>query len=143
MNMRHRMYAELESKSENEAYARVIVAAFCARLNPTIPELEDVKMAVSEAVTNAIIHGYPEGEGVVHIEVLLEEDVTKSVLIKIWDDGVGIEDVSQAMEPLFTTKPDEERSGMGFAFMEIMMDELNVESIVGKGTCISMKKKIN
>lgn len=143
MNMRHRMYAELESKSENEAYARVIVAAFCARLNPTIPELEDVKMAVSEAVTNAIIHGYPEEEGIVHVEVLLEEEAARCVQIRIWDDGVGIEDVTRAMEPLFTTKPDEERSGMGFAFMEIMMDELKVESVFGKGTCISMKKKFN
>ena len=139
MNMRHRMYAELESKSENEAYARVIVAAFCARLNPTIPELEDVKMAVSEAVTNAVIHGYGNSGGIIKFSGVISEH---KVTFTITDFGVGIEDVTRAMKPLYTGAPDMERSGMGFTIMEEFMDEITVKSVVGKGTEVIMSKTI-
>ena len=123
---------EFDSNSENESLARTVVAAFLARLDPTLEELGDVKTAVSEAVTNAIIHGYDGKPGKVKIHSWIE----------VADQGVGIGDVNRAMEPLFTTRPEMERSGMGFAFMEAFMDELHVESQVGQGTTIRMKKKI-
>mgnify|MGYP000127493901 CR=1 FL=1 len=123
---------EFDSNSENESLARTVVAAFLARLDPTLEELGDVKTAVSEAVTNAIIHGYDGKPGKVKIHIWIE----------VADQGVGIGDVNRAMEPLFTTRPEMERSGMGFAFMEAFMDELHVESQVGQGTTIRMKKKI-
>ena len=137
--MENRIYVELNNDSSNEALARVIVAAFMTKLDPTLEEMEDVKTAVSEAVTNAIIHGYPEREGIVFMEcVLCENELT----VVIRDEGVGIEDIEKAREPLFTTREEEERSGMGFSFMEMFMDELTVESEPGRGTRIMMKKKI-
>lgn len=130
---------EFDSNSENESLARTVVAAFLARLDPTLEELADVKTAVSEAVTNAIIHGYDGSPGKVKIHSWIEEN---TIWIEVSDQGVGIPDVSRAMEPLYTTKPEMERSGMGFAFMEAFMDELSVDSQVGRGTTIRMKKKI-
>ena len=133
------MTLEFESRPCNESFARVSAAAFLAQLNPTVEEVADVKTAVSEAVTNAIIHGYDGKPGKVKIHSWIEEN---TIWIEVADQGVGIGDVNRAMEPLFTTRPEMERSGMGFAFMEAFMDELHVESQVGQGTTIRMKKKI-
>ena len=128
-----------DSRPTNEALARVAVASFCTQLNPTLEEVSDLKTAVSEAVTNCIIHGY---EGEVHkIQVdcrLSGQELTVDVI----DHGVGIADIQKAMEPMFTTKPDKDRSGMGFTFMEAFMDEVLVESEVGRGTTVHMKKII-
>ena len=133
------MQLQFDAKSVNEGFARVAVAAFLTELNPTIDEIADVKTAVSEAVTNAIIHGYPNGDGQVR---LLCKIHGKQVFIMVEDEGVGIADVEMAKTPLFTTKPELERSGMGFAFMEAFMDEVQVASTLGKGTCVVMKKEI-
>ena len=131
------MKVEFEALPENEGFARVTVAAFLTPLNPTLEEIEDVKTAVSEAVTNAVIHGYKEQGGTIEISCVLEKDLLK---MEITDQGCGIENVEQAMEPMFTTRPDLERSGMGFSFMEAFMDCLEVESTVGKGTRVIMEK---
>ncbi|ERK31610.1 anti-sigma F factor [Clostridium intestinale] len=132
---------EFLSKSQNEGFARVAVAAFISQLDPTVEELTDVKTAVSEAVTNSIIHGYENREDkMVKIEASIEKN---EVTIVIADEGLGIEDVDQAMEPLYTSRPDLERSGMGFTVMESFMDSLQVESEKGKGTRIILKKKFN
>lgn len=136
---RNKMHLEFESKSENEKFARVTVAAFAARLNPILEELADLKTAVSEAVTNAIVHGYDEGEGTVYLDCLIEDNV---VTVIVEDKGIGIPDVEKAKEPLYTTKPEQDRSGMGFMFMEVFMDEVYVESKTGVGTKVIMKKKI-
>lgn len=133
------MQLQFDAKSVNESFARVAVAAFLTELNPTLDEIADVKTAVSEAVTNAIIHGYSSSEGQVQLRCTLEENVVK-IIVK--DNGIGIEDVEKAMEPFFTTKPELERSGMGFAFMEAFMDEVEVISKPGEGTCVRMKKEI-
>jgi len=132
--------------SSNESLARVAVAAFITEKNPTLEELSDIKTAVSEAVTNAIIHGYENDgkknaayEKKVYMRCNFEGKVLK---IEIEDKGVGIANVKQAMEPLFTTRPDQERSGMGFSFMEAFMDELEVESVLGEGTIVRMQKEI-
>ena len=127
------------TNSENERFARMVISAFVMRLNPNIEELEDIKTAVSEAVTNCIIHGYPESDGEI---VLNSWIIEKDIYIEVIDFGLGIEDVEKAMEPMFTTMPELHRSGMGFAFMEAFMDELKVVSDQGKGTRIWMKKKI-
>lgn len=129
----------IESISENEAFARTVVAAYITKLDPTLEELADVKTAVSEAVTNSIIHGYAGKKGQIVIQCEIHG---REVEIEVSDEGVGIEDIEKAMEPLYTTKPEWERSGMGFAFMEAFMDELQVESTPGKGTKIMMKKEI-
>ena len=129
----------IESISENESFARTVVAAYITKLDPTLEELADVKTAVSEAVTNSIIHGYAGKKGQIVIKCEIQG---KTVEIEVSDKGVGIEDIEKAMEPLYTTKPEWERSGMGFAFMEAFMDELKVESVPGKGTKIIMKKEI-
>lgn len=128
-----------DSSSENESLARMVVAAFLTRLDPTMEELADVKTAVSEAVTNAIIHGYEGQEGKIAIHSKIEGN---KIEIEIQDNGVGIPDVEKAMEPLYTTKPEMDRSGMGFAFMEAFMDELEVISEQDKGTTVRMKKTI-
>ena len=133
------MKLEFTSKSSNEAFARIAVAAFAAQLDPTIEELADIKTAVSEAVTNSIIHGYEEKEGIIKIECKL---FANSIEIVISDEGKGIEDINKAKEPLYTSKPDLERSGMGFTIMESFMDEMKVESILGIGTKITMKKML-
>lgn len=132
---------ELMSKSQNEGFARVAVAAFVSQLDPTVEELTDVKTAVSEAVTNSIIHGYEnKKEGIIKIEASITGD---EVTITIEDYGNGIKDIKQAMEPLYTSKPELERSGMGFTVMETFMDNLEVFSEYGKGTKVIMKKKFN
>lgn len=129
----------IESNSENEAFARTVVAAYITRLDPTLEELADVKTAVSEAVTNSIIHGYNGRSG--DIEILCDIR-DRDVYIEVIDQGIGIADIDKAMEPLYTTKPEWERSGMGFAFMEAFMDELEVFSELGKGTRVALRKHI-
>nr|WP_286674365.1 anti-sigma F factor [Clostridium sp. ZBS15] len=137
----NKMNLEFVSKSQNEAFARVAVAAFIAQLDPTIDEISDVKTAVSEAVTNSIIHGYENKEdGIIKIEVEIRDG---EVTIEIMDHGKGIEDIPKVMEPLYTSRPDLERSGMGFTVMETFMDGLLVESEKEKGTRVRMKKKFN
>lgn len=139
MAQTNEMKIEFDSRSCNESFARVAVAAFMTQLNPTLEEVADVKTALSEAVTNAIVHGYENEIRKVYVECRVEDQL---LTLKVTDHGKGIEDVKRAMEPLFTTKPDSERSGMGFAFMEAFMDEVEVESEPGKGTSVFMKKKI-
>ncbi len=135
------MKLEFLSKSTNESFARVVVAAFASQLDPTIEELSDIKTAVSEAVTNAIIHGYEyNNEGIVIVEAMIEGN---RIEIVVEDNGKGIADVKKAMEPFYTSKPDLERSGMGFTVMETFMDELIVESQLGKGTRVKMAKVFN
>ena len=129
----------IDSNSQNEAFARTVVAAYITRLDPTLEELADVKTAVSEAVTNSILHGYNNGEGLIEITCEIKG---QEVFVEITDHGVGIPDIVKAMEPLYTTKPEWERSGMGFAFMEAFMDELQVYSEVGKGTRVKLSKRI-
>ena len=133
------MKLEFISKSSNEAFARITVAAFASQLDPTIEELADIKTAVSEAVTNCIIHGYENTIGIVKILGRIEQN---KVIIEISDNGKGIENVEVAKEPLYTTKPNLERSGMGFTIMESFMDKVDVESIVDIGTKITMEKSI-
>lgn len=133
------MKLEFLSKSNNEAFARISVAAFASQLDPTIEELADIKTAVSEAVTNSIIHGYEDTEG--KIEVICKI-FANTIMIEVSDNGKGIENVDMAKEPLYTTKPDLERSGMGFTIMDSFMDDLSVESILGLGTKVTMKKVI-
>lgn len=137
--LENEMKLEFISKSSNEAFARITVAAFASQLDPTIEELSDIKTAVSEAVTNCIIHGYENKQGIVKIQCKLKND---QIIIEISDSGKGIENVDMAKEPLYTTKPNLERSGMGFTIMESFMDEMKVESIVGIGTKVTMKKTI-
>lgn len=134
-----RFRMEIESLSKNEELARVVTAVFMSRLDPTLEELDDVKTAVSEAVTNAVIHGYQEGEGIIYIELQAED---KQLTVLVRDLGVGIRDVKQAMEPMYTSDPSGERSGMGFSFMEAFMDQVQVESEPGRGTLVTMRKKI-
>ena len=137
--MKNEMTLAFDSISENEEFARVTVAAFASQLNPTLEEVADIRTAVSEAVTNAIIHGYPEGIHTIVLRVRMENQQ-----LEVWviDEGVGIADISRAMEPLYTSRPDLERSGMGFMFMEAVMDEVKVESSPGMGTTVYMKKQI-
>ncbi|MBE7013135.1 MAG: anti-sigma F factor [Ruminococcaceae bacterium] len=139
MDIKNRVTITFLSKSENESFARMCVAALLMQADPTIEELADVKTAVSEAVTNAIVHGYGHSDGDIFMECILEE---KLITIVVKDNGKGIEDVAKAREPLFTTNPEMERSGMGFTVMETFMDKLEVESIVGVGTKVTMKKRI-
>jgi stage II sporulation protein AB (anti-sigma F factor) len=131
------MKIEFQSKSQNESFARVAVAAFVSQLDPTIEELTDVKTAVSEAVTNSIIHGYENKDGVVAIEASIKDT---EVTITVADKGKGIVNIEEAMQPLFTSRPDLERSGMGFTVMETFMDSLEVHSKAGEGTKVIMKK---
>ena len=138
---RERIRLEMDSLSRNEEFARVVAAVFMSRLNPTLEEVDDVRTAVSEAVTNAVIHGYNGGEGIISME--LEADVeSRRLYIWVRDTGRGIADVKKAMEPMFTTDPSGERSGMGFSFMEAFMDRLEVESALGEGTQVMMEKRI-
>ena len=133
------MKLEFLSKSSNEAFARITIAAFASQLDPTIEELADIKTAVSEAVTNCIIHAYEHRQGIVKMTAKLIEN---KVIIQICDNGKGIENVDVAKEPLYTTKPNLERSGMGFTIMESFMDSVKVESILGLGTKVTMSKTI-
>lgn len=138
-DVRDEMCLTFWSKSHNERFSRTVVAAFAARLDPTLEELSDLKTAVSEAVTNAIIHAYSDEQGKIELRAELSG---RDVIIEIRDYGVGIPDVKKAMEPTYTTRPEWERSGMGFAFMEAFTDELRVDSAPGEGTRIRMKKRI-
>lgn len=133
-----------QARSENESFARVAVAGFLTYLNPTIEEIEDIKTAVSEAVTNAIIHGYDEKTtATVYVSCMLYRDGGEHVLqVVVEDTGKGIENIEKAMEPMFTTRPELERSGMGFAFMSAFMDDVQVESEVMKGTTVTMTRRL-
>lgn len=130
---------EIESLSSNEEFARVAVAVYISRMNPTLEELDDVKTAVSEAVTNAVIHGYQGQEGIIRIEVGIEGN---RLTVIVEDCGVGITDIKKAMEPMYTSDRTGERSGMGFSFMEAFMDEVTVDSVPGDGTRVTMNKRI-
>lgn len=133
------MKLEFLSKSCNEAFARIAVAAFASQLDPTIEEIADIKTVVSEAVTNSIIHGYENKEGIVKVHCMIKDSC---LIIEVSDRGIGIEDINMAKEPLYTSKPNLERSGMGFTIMQSFMDELNVESVLNLGTKVTMKKVI-
>lgn len=139
MNERNEMSIRFDSYSVNEGFARVAVAAFLADLDPTLDELADVKTAVSEAVTNSIIHGYENRIGKIYLSCTKEK---QRIQIEVADYGKGIEDVSKAKEPFYTTRPELERSGMGFAFMEAFMDRLEVASKPGCGTTVVMEKRL-
>ena len=139
MSHHNEMEVRFLSLPENEAFARVVIAAFAVQLSPTVSEIADIKTAVSEAVTNAIVHGYEGTRGT----VILRASIDGTLLtIEITDKGRGIADIPQAMEPFFTTHPEQERSGMGFTIMETFMDSIEVQSEVGKGTRITMTKKL-
>ena len=140
-NCREHIRLEIDSLSSNEEFARVVTAVFMSRLNPTLEEVDDVKTAVSEAVTNAIIHGYQGGEGIVSMDITAEPE--EGILtVCVGDKGTGIRDIKKAMKPMYTTDTTGERSGMGFSFMEAFMDQVEVESEPGKGTAVTMKKFI-
>lgn len=130
---------KLPAVSHNEAFARNVVASFAVEIAPTLEEINDVKTAVSEAVTNAVVHAYDKEKGVVEIECNLDEKA-RWIEIVVRDFGKGIEDVQKAVEPFFTTAPGDERSGMGFTIIQTFMDEMSVESAIGKGTSVRMKK---
>ncbi len=139
MKYQNEMKVEFDSQSQNEAFARVVISAMVAQLDPTLEELSDIKTAVSEAVTNAIIHGYEECEGKVH---MLCKIYDSTIYIEVKDYGKGIEDIEKARVPLYTSKPELDRSGMGFTVMETFMDEVEIESKAGIGTKVMMRKKL-
>ena len=139
MEQQNHMQVLFDAKSENEGLARMVVTAFMAEMNPTLEQIADVKTAVSEAVTNAIIHGYNNEEE--SVSLCCDRD-GQQLVITVEDHGAGIENIDQAMQPFYTTKPQLERSGMGFAFMEAFMDDLEVESVPLQGTIVRMKKKL-
>ena len=134
------MCLQVEALSKNEAFARSVVAAFCVELNPTLDQINDIKTAVSEAVTNSVVHGYEGNGGKIDISAYLEG---KTVHIEIKDYGVGISDIEKARKPFFTTKPEQERSGMGFTVMESFMDTLSVEKTDGGGVTVKMSKNLD
>ena len=136
----NQMKLEFVSVPENEGFARVAVSAFAVQLNPTLDVLADIKTAVSEAVTNAIVHGYGERKGVVTVSAALRPDGVLEV--SVHDRGRGIDDIPRAMQPFFTTQPEKERSGMGFSVMQTFMDDVQVESAPGEGTTVRMKKRL-
>ena len=136
--MNNYLKTKFSAKSINESLARIIVSGFIMPLDPTIETLSEIKTAVSEAVTNAIIHGYEGGEGIVEMELILEEN---NLTVKVSDKGVGILDINRAREPLYTSKPECDRSGMGFTVMESFMDTLHIISHCGQGTTVVMTKK--
>lgn len=133
------MEVTFKALSINEGFARICVAGFCVQLNPSIDEIGDIKTAVSEAVTNCVVHAYPKGEGVITLRCEIVGDTVK---ISVKDSGIGIKDIAKAREPFFTTKPDEERSGMGFSVMESFMDKVDVERNVDHGLTVTMYKQI-
>ena len=139
MEYQNSMKISFMSKSQNEAFARVAVAAFVSQLDPTVEEISEIKTAVSEAVTNAIIHGYEDKEGEVLLTCTIQDNLVE---ITVSDRGVGIEDIEKAREPLYTSKPELERSGMGFTVMEAFMDEVEVESVKDSGTTVKMRKRL-
>lgn len=137
MNIINRMKLSFLSRSVNESFARAAVAAFVLPLDPTVAEITDIKTAVSEAVTNAIVHGYRDREGMVHIDAKLTDN--RRLIVRVRDSGVGIPDIERAMEPLYTTSSDE-RAGLGFAVMQSFSDKVRVRSTVGKGTVVTLEK---
>ncbi len=137
--MNNQMEVTFLAIPENESFARIVAAGFVATIDPTMEELNDIKTAISEAVTNAIIHGYEGNTGYVYVTGSIHE---KEIQFQIEDKGQGIENIEKAMEPMYTSKPEQERSGMGFAFMEAFMDELTVTSKLGVGTKVVMKKTL-
>ena len=139
MKSQNFMKLSFPSKSVNEGFARSAVAAFCTQLDPTVEQINDIKTAVSEAVTNCIVHGYRDTFGIIYITATINEN---TLTVKIADKGVGIEDVNRAMQPMFTTDEAGERAGIGFAVMQSFMDTLKVKSTLGKGTRVVMTKKI-
>ena len=136
------MELSFDAVSVNEAFSRTAVAMFMAQLDPTLEQIDDVKTAVSEAVTNAIIHGYNENEPEKQVKMKCMYDENRTLTIKIIDEGIGIKNIDKAMQPLYTSKPQMERSGMGFSFMQAFMDSLVVESECGRGTTVTMTKKL-
>ena len=138
-NRHNEMETSFLSVAENEAFARVVIAAFAVQLSPTMTEIADVKTAVSEAVTNAIVHGYEGMRGTVTMKARIDGQLLS---IEIADRGKGIPNVQQAMEPFYTTHPEQERSGMGFAVMQTFMDEVEVHSVPGSGTIVILRKRI-
>lgn len=140
MEIINQMELRFLSLPENEAFARVAVSAFAVQLNPTLDVLADIKTAVSEAVTNAIVHGYEKETGIIEITSMLHADGMLEVSVS--DTGKGIEDVERAMQPFFTTQPEKERSGMGFSVMQTFMDGVAVDSVPGRGTTVRMKKRL-
>ena len=139
MRIENQVTLEFPSRSANEGFARTAAACFAAQLDPTLEEVNDIKTAVSEAVTNAIVHAYPDTLGKIVLKLRIREDHSLEIIVKDW--GVGIADVEQARTPLFTTG-NEERSGMGFTIMESFMDRLTVRSVMGKGTSVVMRKRL-
>ena len=137
MKVQNEMHLRFLSKSVNEAFARAAVSSFILPLDPTVSDLSDIRTAVSEAVTNCIVHAYPDVQGTVYLNAKLTD--TGKLIVKVRDTGVGIENIEQAMEPLFTTSSDE-RAGLGFAVMQSFMDKVKVRSQKGKGTCVTMEK---
>lgn len=135
----NKMRLEFLSRSDNERFARTVAAAFMLELDPTVEQLSEVKTAISEAVTNAVIHGYDGGEGIIVLEGMLDKSTVKFSVI---DRGIGIRDIEKAREPLYSGKPEMERSGMGFTIMEAFMDSIEVESAPGKGTRVTMTKTV-
>lgn len=138
--MNNYLKLQFYSLSRNQAFARDAVAAFCLELNPTLSDLSDIKTAISEAVTNCVVHAYGDKNGMITVECMIEDE---QLHIKVIDGGVGIDDVEKAMQPFFTTLSSDERSGMGFTIMQTFMDEFSVNSIKGEGTVVSMTKKFN
>ena len=139
MVQENHMQVHFDAKSVNEGLARMVVTAFMTNMNPTLEQIADVKTAVSEAVPNAIINGYEDETK--QVELTCDQN-GQQLVVTVEDHGVGIEDLEQALQPFFTTKPELERSGMGFSFMEAFMDDLEVESVLGQGTTVHMKKKL-
>lgn len=140
MKTNNRMEITFLSLSENESFARAVIGCFALKLNPSIAEISDIKTAVSEAVTNSIVHGYPDRIGEITIRAEIIED---ELHINVFDNGVGISNISEALEPFYTSKPEEERSGMGFTIMKSFMDDVKVESNKDSGTSVYMLKKLN
>lgn len=139
MNKSNFMEVSFKAISVNEGFARICVAGFCVQLNPSVDELGDIKTAVSEAVTNCVVHAYPKGNGIINLRCEIEGN---EVIITVKDRGIGIKDIEKAKEPFYTTKPSEERSGMGFAVMESFMDKVEVEPNENTGLKVTMYKRI-
>ena len=137
--MKNKIEIKFKSLPENEAFARTCVSAFCLQLNPTLDEIGDIKTAVSEAVTNCVVHAYPDKVGEIIMELMCDQN---KIHITIKDSGVGIENIDKALTPFYTTKPDEERSGMGFTVMDSFMDSLEVKHNGAKGIIVEMSKLI-
>ena len=140
MSRHNEMETTFLSLPETESFARGVIAAFAVQLAPTVSEIADIKTAVSEAVTNAIVHGYEGTCGMVTLRARIDD---RTLTVEVQDSGCGIRDVRQAMEPFFTTHPEQERSGMGFSVMQTFMDDLRVDSVPGQGTSIRMRKRIH